>query len=467
MLFVVISFIAFYVMLPKFYVTSIDFSDSAIGNDDTSMKTMSLLMGDKKSNKGVEILNLKTSMDFSQMVLSELKADQFYKELVIESSIWNNSYAGKVASIEKKCTNHVPCVDKYVIQKIPSLFEIIDRDRGGVNFTLKVRSNDEFTVKILLKKFIAAINKMRVQVLLKNIIQQEEVTNQILVAKKKELDDLNYSVIFEEKNRLDSELKDVESRTELQGKLLAESQGLLASAESKFKRSKKITSRKVSVDDLENEKKLKDLKDRVEKLGTDINFLENNSAEHGPKDVQIIDGLKKELDEQKKILKKMQVKSRSRSEDMFVKTTDEKLDASEMEFGVLSDQVRDAELQLNNLMNTKNELLSKSIIVNEKFEKLKPAIEFIRSLEDKSEQLKLLKVTVVPDVRFDVYEVPPVAMKPINKVLYFAYVLVGLLLITVVYLIVRYFLDDRIYDEADISLLDSELKTIGNAPRYN
>ncbi|MGZ3808369.1 MAG: hypothetical protein ACXVCE_09800, partial [Bacteriovorax sp.] len=345
-LLILISCIAAYFYQQEIYVTAINFSDASSSSSDPSLKILSAFLNeDKKSNKASEILNLGTSMDFTKKVMDNLWANPSFKSLRLDLSLFGSS-SNSISSIIKSCKKNKGCVDKILIEKLPKFYEIVDRDRNGVNFSLQVKATDEKTANALLAEIMKAIQAQRVESIKESLAQQEKVNLDILEKKKKELEAIDYYHMVEEKSRLENDLRSIVSNIEYQAKLISEIQINLASAESKFKRAKKISKKKVNRDDLELEKKSNDLKEKIEKLTSDINLLENTNAHATEKDKRIIEDLKLELKGNKKQLNRLGAGNSHSAYDKFVKNSEEKVSTNELDFGVLSDQMKAAKESL-------------------------------------------------------------------------------------------------------------------------
>lgn len=459
---------AVYSFQQETYTASIDFSDVSSSSADPALKALSAFLNDdKKANKSNEILNLRTSMDFTKKLSSSLMENPLFSKLRFDSSFFGDR-RDTVKAIIKWCKNNKECIDKKLIAKLPQFYEITDRDRGGVNFSVQVKATDELTANTLLSEIMKTIQVQRVESIKTNISQQEKVNIEILEKKKKELEAVDYFNMLEEGNKLNNYLKEIDTNIEYQAKLISETQLSLASAESKFRRSKKISKKRVSRDDLELEKKSNDLKERIEKLSGDIHLLENSSGNLTEKEKNIIENLKLELKRNKGQFQSLGVGNSSIAYDKFVKINEEKVGATELDFGVLTDQMNNAKESLNKLSSEKSGLLEKKNKIDQQLEQFKPSIDFVRSLGAKIEQLRLLRTTSVSDMRFDTYETPPDpdGINKIGKVLMIAYCLVSMVILNIVLLSVKYLFDDRIFDDKDLKVISEDLKVIGIGSYY-
>lgn len=466
---IIVGSITTYLLQQNIFWTSIGFTDVATNSSDPALKMLSAFLNDdKKSNKAAEILNYRDSMDFTKKVSKSLIFNPHFDSLRFDLSFFDKTSLS-AKSIAKECKNDKFCIEKELSEKLPKFYEVLDRDRGGTNFLLQVKATDELTANILLSEIMKAIQASRVESLKTNIAQQENVNIDILGKKKKELESVDYYKLIEDKIKMENDLKTIDSNIDYQTKLSSEIQLNLARAESKFRRVQKISKKKVGRDELELERKSIDLRDKIEKLTSDIHSLENMNSDATEKDKSIIMLLKKELAQNKKQLERLDVGGSYSAFDKFVKSNEEKVGANELDYRVLHDQLVASNQNIEILSLKKKTMFAKKAQIDETLDKLKPSIEFLKTLEAKIEQLRLLRTTSVSDMRFDVYAIPTDSegVKKIGKLLMTAYTIVLLALLNIVLLTVLYWRDDRIYDEADLKIISENLKVIGIGSHYD
>lgn len=449
------------------YYTSITFSDVSAGNSDPSLKALSAFMGDSKDNqKAYQIIGLKKSMDFSRNVVSRIMANSSFTGMRFDLNYFGNNKL-KAVEIVKGCGGKKECIHSLLVELIPSFYDIYDRDRTGVTFTLEVKASDELTAQILVKELQESIQEFRVAALRETIAQQEKTNLEILSIKEKDLADSEFYKHLEEKDFIDSELKEINDKIDIHSKIFAEVKSTLASLESRVERSKAVVGKRIGFDQIEKEKRRSELKERIEKLNKDLNALEISNFEYTEKDKQVIDNLKKELAEKKQKLQKLGQGNTSSSLDTFIKSSEEKINATELEYRVTKDQYESLKANYDQYILEKNAIMERKAKADQTTEKLAPTAKFVKELSAKVDQLNLLKTTVVSDMRFDIYPKPPEEVKKIGKILIVAYSLVLYTFMSILILSIKFLMDDKIYDEDDLFNLGQDLKVIGVTPKYD
>lgn len=449
------------------YYTSITFSDVASGNTDPSLKMLSAFMGESKDNqKAYQIIALRKSMDFTRKVTGKIMANPDFNRMRFDLNFFGNDSL-KATSIVKKCGGRTQCILEQLTELLPSFYEIFDRDRTGVTFTLEVKASDELTAHVLIKELQDSIQEARVATLRATIAQQEKTNIEILAIKEKDLEESEFYKHLEQKEMIDSTLKEVDDKLDVHGKIFAEVKSTLASLESRVERSKAVVGKKIGLEQIEKEKRRAELKERIEKLNKDLNALEISNFEYTEKDKQVIDNLKTELVEKKKALQKLGQGNASSSLDSFIKTSEEKLNATELEYRVTKDQYESLKAGYEQLLAEKTGIMEKKAKSDQTIERLAPTAKFVKEIKAKVDQLNLMKTTVVSDMRFDIYPKPPEETKKIGKILIAAYVIVLYVLLNLLVMTVVYLFDDKIHDEDDLSSIDESLKVIGVVPKYD
>lgn len=467
----IVFFVAFlcgvlYLKQQEIYWTSLSFSDATVDSNDSSLKLLSGIMGDNKGGlRASDILNLRTSVDFNRKMAQSILNSEHFNQFRLDLGIFGDKNESP-SSIKAFCKNNNECVLQELVLRLPKFYQISDKDRNGVHFVVEVKALDELTANLFLKFISKAILDTRTEVLKSSIKDQEKMNLSMLIERKKEIDLASYYSDLEEANRLDSEYKEIQLKFERQSHLIVELQNSFSNAESNFQRSKSFLKRKVNIDELGVEKKRSDLKIKIEKLNGDINALEDIAESKTLKDREVIIQLKKELRESKSMYQLLGDNANQEGLDSFIKKTDEKIHSKEFEYSVIKDQLANAQKNYSELEVEKRDLFEKKIKIDQNIAILKPVVEFIKNLEIKVEQLKLLAATVGPDVRFDSYSNTPVPVKKIGLILLFAYVLMLQLIFVTVYLTFRFLFDERVYDLQDLENISPNLKFLGLGPKF-
>lgn len=467
---ILLSFLCtgFYLLQEEVYWTSISFSDSTSDDKPDIKGALGGLGGLVESKGGIratDILNLRSSIDFNRKIALDLISSEFFSKLRFDLGMFGSRKDWAVA-IDKHCSHAQNCMVQELLKRLPKFYQISDKDRGGVNFILEVKALDNLTANVLLKTITKRILDSRIEAVRYNLKSQEATSTNMLIEKKKEVDVTDFYELQEDRDRLDSELREIQSKIDHQVNVITSVQDSLASAESSYQRSKKISSKRINNDDIDLETHRRELRDRVAKLNSDLIALEDTLSNPSDNDKLAIAQLKNELKGSRKKLKSLGEGSSQTNLNQFVKQNDEKLRSKELDFGVIKDQLDAAKQIYEDLIIKKKDVLDKKIKATQAIEILKPSIKFIKNLEMKIEQLKLSVLTVTPDVRFDNYAAAPEPVKKVGFILMLGYFLIIQSILLVLYLSLRFLLDRNLYDIDDIKGASNNLKIIGNGPKY-
>lgn len=463
---IVLACTSLYFFQQEIYWTSISFSDASDSSEPAIGGIAGSLIGEKKGGmRATDILNLRSSIDFNRKVASRLLTSEFYPKLRFDLN-YLGVHVTDSNSFKKICRSNQECLIKEIVKRLPKLYQITDKDRTGANFSLEVSSLDNLTANVLLNEISKTISESRVEAVRYKLKEQEKVDTSILIEKKKEIDVINFYELQDEADRLNSELKEIQSKVDHQTNVITSVQDKMANAEASYQLSKKVSGKKVNFDTLNSEMRIRELKEKTMKLNSDIIALEDVSREHSIKDSQILAQLKKEMEAVKKKLKLLGDGNSQINLDQFVKQNDEKIYIRELEYNVIKDQMHFAKQNYEELIIKKKDILGQKIKVEQSIEILKPSVEFIKSMEIRIEQSKLKSMSANPDVRFDRYSGAPEPTKKIGLILILGYLVILQCVAAVSHLLIRFYFDNNIYDEDDLRAISANLKIIGNGPSY-
>lgn len=458
--------ISFYAFQESYYWTSISFTDATVDNSNSSGKNIMGLLGEKKGGiRSTDILNLRSSIDFNRKIAEILIKSEFFKQMRFDLEILGKE-SGKAILIEKACAFDRQCIVANLAKRLPAFYQISDKDRSGVNFIIEVKSLNALTSNVILKAIEQSILDARKEVVRISMENQEKINTRILIEKKKQTDILDFYERLEERDRLESELKEVQSQLDHQTNVITSVQDNLTNAEATFMRSKKISGQKVNYDEVDDELRKKELREKIKKLNSDMAALEDVSTPQSEQGKEFIQQLKREIADAKSKFSKFKKKDSQAGLNEFIKENDEKLHSKELEYKIASDQLEQAKEIYETLNLKRKDVLGRKIKAEQNIEILKPSIEFIKELEIKIEHLKLTGAMAGADVRFDNYSATPEAVKKIGLILMVAYTLILQGLMLIFYLGLRFFMDKYVHDIEDLKYIDSNFKILGDGPEY-
>lgn len=457
---------AFYLTQTELYTTTVKFSDMNVKADPTMM-ALGTMLGNKAQSSSADISGLRHSRDFTQRISERLFANPYFYSLNFGKSLIDvRNKSG--AQLYRSCSGDKTCIYNLIAKIIPQFFNILDPERTNSNYVLQVQAADRLTASIMLKEIREALHDTRISVLKSALAGQKQVTSEMLMQNKKNLLDLEYDKKLENKAILDSQIFQLENQISSQNKIVIEHQANLSRMEARVKGTRDALKKDINFGDLSADKKRQSLEGKVESLTNDIHALEVADGGTSVKDNGIIAQLRQELKETQKQLQALKKGRHSLvSTDRFMKTTEENMDVSEFDYKVYRSHLEKATSVYNEMLKNKQVLLEAQLKLQEEMEKLRPSVEFVKALEAKLLQVKLLEETVTTDLRFDTFSTPPAFSKRLGKVLLFAYTFMALVIFLMSYLIFRYLLDDRIYDEDDLKKFVGDVVILGETPKYD
>lgn len=462
---VALGFAAFLLILFYFqknvYWSSVRFHDM---NASTSVANAlaQQFVPDFGTNKGSEILGLKSSFAFTEKVSDNLIAHKDFDRLRFDLNFFGNEkLVGKVLRTE--CNEDVQCLRQRLIKLMPEFYNIVDVDKNKQNYILEVKSLDHFTVETFVRILAQSITDSRVDLLQQNYLNEETRIAGLLSKAVFEIDNADALGKIQILNGFDEKLKSIETQMDHLGKVLVEKNSTLAGLESRVMKTNLLMNKTVDINEMNDLKKQKELRERVEKLTNDINALEIYSFQLNTHDKGILARLKEELGKSVSELKQFGGYRGVSNFDHFLKDNEMKMENNELEMKVVASQYDKTKEQFESLLLEKQKLQSEKLRLEEEYKMAKPSMDFIKGLETQLSQLKLLKQTVISNLRFDHFS-ESIETKRMSKLILVAYYFIGLFIMIVSLLSLSYLFDDNIYDEMDIEYLMKDVPVLNLGP---
>lgn len=453
-----------YLMQKDYYWSSVRFTDTG-ATVDSPVKALSILLGDKKDGlRQVEIFSLQKSLGFTERVAEYLIEHPDFLTLRFDLNLFGDASLSAQA-ISEMCAHKRECIKMEMMKLIPRFYSIKDVERNSVHYVMEVKALDYRTSDIFLKALSTSVEKNRIDLLRENFLELEKLSKDLLAQKKINLETEKYSEFLQEKSRVDQSLKEIESKIEIQGKLLVEQKTVLTRIESKLNRTKNVLSKNMNLDEVALDKKRRDLRDKIEKLTNDIHELELYTGGLNTQDREVVSLLKKELKQNHEMLAKLGNSHGVSSYGAFFRATEQKVEGNQFDYNVYHEHLLKTQQNYDEMQAQMKNLVKEKMKLDEREEHLRPSIEFIKNLEIKIAQTSVLKETIGSDLKFDQLSVPEKAKK-LGRLILLAYSIVLSFVFGILYLGARFMWDDRIYDEADLDRVRAGLPVIGITPRY-
>jgi len=454
----------------EIYWSSIRFSNLQ-EKSSSPIDAVSVALGSDTKNRGLnssiaeEVRGLRLSMDFTISIATALMEDPYFDEMNLNPTN-KKSDAYRVSNIKEECEQEKKCILETIVGLIPGFYSIEDPERTELNFVLEVGTADKETTEILLDVVSKAINTSRFDSIRLTYVEQKKSAKTLVDQEREVLKNMNYVELVKRKEILKDEIGNLQYEIQTHNKLYMENESHLTIAEARVQKASRLIKAGVDRKGLNIDKKRRFLKEKIENLSKDINALELIRISHSTKEVEILNSLKKELRKSERRLKKLgNVRSVS-SLDEFVKKSKDVIEESEFNYRVYKGYAEKAEKKTKALMERNSLLVDAFLSTKSKLEQIKPSVAFLKALEEKVIQLKLLEITSTSDLKFDNYATIPVKTKKISKLMLFVYTFFFITFSLLGVLCLRFLFDGNVYDEDDLKRMFPKIDILGIAPQF-
>ena len=452
------------------YWSSIRFSNLK-ENSSSPMNAISAALGSDTNERGYgsslaeEVKGLRLSMDFTRDIAHKVMKHEYFFNMNFNPTN-NKSDSFLVSSLITKCEKDNKCILEELVGLIPGFYSIEDPERTGLNFVLEVGTADKKTTKVLLKLISEAISESRVDSIRLTFTDQRNSAEQLVEKEKNRLEDENYLSLSKRREIIKNDIANLQHEIQINNKLSWENNSLLSIAEAKVKKSNMMIGTHINSKELNKDKKRNFLKAKIDNMRKDINALEMLRISHSTKEIEILDSLKLELRKSERYLKALGNSRSLASLNEFVNKTKDSVEESEFNYEVYKNYSEKAIINYKGLLVKNSNLVDELLFTKNKLEKLRPIVEFLKALESKVIQLKLLEITSTSDLKFDNFATFPVKSKKIAKTMIFVYSFFFMTFSMLGVLCLRFISDDNIYDESDLSRIFPDVDILGVSPKF-
>jgi hypothetical protein len=428
---------------------------------------MSSVIGDQKSGLSeTDIIGILNSLDFQQHFAEIIYENPQFKS--IDLSSLNSKRTFNMDEFLRDCDQDKICIYKKIRAQIFSFVSIRQDHIVSSRFSLQVVTRDSFTTTFLLKEISQYIVSSRVNTIKEKIEDQIKVSLQLLNEKKIELEEYQLGQLKEEKKTLEDNIQEVKSSIASYNTFFHRLKLDLDLMETKVKETKKAGKNNVETDKILAHQQRKRLEDKIRKLESDIGAIKVVSQNLSEQDELILKQLKSELKNHQEQLFAMGDEGRSvSSEVQFISRKEGESNFTEFDYIVKKEQYEKTKNDYNHLLAKKEGLSKELSKLESRISKIMPSFEYVKLLEDKLVQLRLMNSTVVSDLKFENEFGPKSVYKKLSqtKVMLFSFALsIGLLLVSVSLL---FLLDDKIYNREELEKTFEDLTIIGNTPEFD
>ena len=366
------------------------------------------------------------------------------------------------------CEGSKDCIYKRIRGSVFG-FVSIQQDRiVSTRFILKVMSRDSFTTTFLLKEIAKYIEENRVDTIKYKIEDQIAVSKLLLNEKKKELEEFNMEGLKEEKKEVTEKILEIKSKIASYNSFFHRLKLDLDLMETKVRETKKAGKENVKTEKILAFQQRQRLEEKIRKLESDIGAIKVVSQNLSSQDEMILKQLKSELASVQMKLDKMGDRGRAVSSEVnFVNRKEGESNFTEFDYKVKKEQYAKTKKDYDALIERKEALGKHLSKVEAKITDIMPSIEYIKILEEKLVQLKLMNSTVVSDLKFENELGPLAVFKKLSSFKTFLFAFVSSVFLILSLCIFLYLLDDKIYNKHELEKTFDDLTVIGNTPDFD
>lgn len=448
------------------HVRSIFFSN--ITEDTTGPSSvMSEVLGDKKSVLSeTDIIGILNSLDF----------EQEFAEIIYQNPDFNKIDLSSVSSKEpfnmhkflESCAGNKECIYKKIRGAIFGFVSIHPDRIVSTRFSLKVMTRDPFTTTFLLKELSKYIAANRIATIRHKIEEQIAVSKQLLAQKKQELTEHNIDGLKDERKALVERILEVKSKITSYNSFFHRLKLELDLMETKVKETKLATKDDIKTDKILAYQQRQRYEEKIRRLESDIGAIKVVSQKLSHDDEQILGQLRSELIKVRAKLSAMGNRGRAvSSEVQFLNRKEGDRSFTEFDYKVKKEQFQKTKKDYDALIAQKEKLSKQVSKIDSQIEDIMPSFEYIKLLEEKLVQLKLMNSTVVSDLKFENELGPKSAFKKLSKFKTILFSVVSSIFLVLAIIIMLYLLDDKIYNKYELEKTFDDLTIIGNTPDFD
>jgi len=435
-------------------------------NKNTGVSALSALVEDDNSRVSPsEITGIAESINFLQGVSQDLADYPNSKDLNLNS----------IHSVNKKtfdeiigpCQEDRDCVVNKIRDSVIGLFTLTEDLFVDEKYNVVVKTLEPKTTKILLDFVQKNILSYRLNTIKNQLKSQIQITGRLVAQEEASVDALGLKEVVQERSILADSLEALIKKRELYEVTLGEKKVELEQAQISLKYTKNTLGKKITLNDKKKYEKLKSLLLRKELLSADITALEYSMGSNSNDDNAIIKDLKVELSRINTELKKLES---SKSKGMLGDFQDEKLKTkSTVEFSikVLKDQIDGLAKSIDKINEDRSDIIKKIGNKDSFLSKNQATMDYLKLLQAKFLQLKLIEDTIVADLIFEDYSNVRKRYKKYTLFSVIPFSIAIAFVLSLILLIIRYAFDDRLFDEEEFKSLFSDIEFIGEIPKID
>lgn len=449
------------------YQTTIGFKNSSLDTDNASNAIASILGEKSSSIDPTEIILVTTNVDFhkelGRAIVEHPNFRKFNFNHIRAKSLktWDEIFG--------HCNGRPKCLNSVASSLVPGFYKVSENQMVRTHFKIKVSTLDTLTSKVILEEVQKVFQKTRIDTIKRHITEQIRISDELVHNQRKQLKNVDNNLILERVKVSKGKLRSMEARIHTYNGFYHRAKVSLDKAETTWKQYRFALDSTVNQSDLSKLKKYTAYKKKMKLLKNDLRVLElDNKNEDANKEIitQIknkVAGIKRDIASMGKVKHYLGVKNK------FLEKEGGKSNSGNEEFNykVAKGQFEKIKKEYKKLSKEKEVLSSNVASLEKSIEKIKPMYEYLKLLEQKVIQLKLIESTIVSDLVFDSNSTGVNRYKRTSKgkISLYSFLIASFFLFALV--MIRYMVDGRIYDQYELEKNFEDLEIIGTTPDFH
>lgn len=451
----------FYLRQHDIYMSQIAFRNVA-AFDNSPTQQIATLLGEKTDRISAnEIIGMAKSVDFLQRVSEKIVKDPDFASMSFTSIYEANKKNTKQMFLECLDTE---CAIGRVRGVISNFFTIVGDDSVSNRFIATVKTLDENTTQKIIRAMSEAFVEYRSETIAHSLSEQRKISEELIKDRRESLQKLDIMEKNREMAQAKMQMEGLEKKLSLYQLSLEEKRMEFSQIEI----SSKITNKTINKDidkklkaDWERYQKLKIKKDLI---SADLVALEGTALTESEDDKKIVKDLNDNLKKINAEIAELEKSKIAANFETFKADKEKSKDYVEFQGKVLGDQIKELEQNVKDIEGDRTALLSKVKEISSELEEHQPSLEYLKLLEQKMLQLKLVEGTVVSDIVFDNYLLGKRHYKRHKLSATIAFSLFVSIFLVILGILLRYLFDERIVDKEDFKNNFRDIEILGEVP---
>jgi len=456
-------FVYFYFSQPLIYSVSVPVKAAeshTFSNDMTSLQPMENLNTLSFSELSVSLSSFSFQKRFAQLMIQEKNFDHLNFGSIVNG---RKKYGHQMRT---QCKNNSECIVNELVGALSGVF-VLEQGMTSNRYLITVTALTKETAFAFARVISKAVETERIEARQYLVIKEMNSVENLIKESRSLLHKMNGFDVLEENEKTNVQIADLKEKIRILQASMNTEMANVSALEARLAENKRHLERSRKENKLTKMQELS-LQSKIDDLRLNIATL--SSIPENNRSISDKSILAEMMGELKKLEDKLSSGSRaiaSRYTEAFGKEQEGKEKNIEFDYSVaknnlarLEEEFKISKEQLEDLTKDK---FSKETSAN----KFKTDIEFLKNLEAKQLSLKLMSSTMTSDIVFEDFgrEAREFRRSTIVKIFVFSSLMAGFFYILSILL--RYFMDDKIYSEDDLKTYFANLDFIGEVPSFD